>query len=237
MSQDNERAEVAQPENKKTPAGGIRPLRVAALVVAILLLGLMAYALPKLRAAQNNPLVRHFMANAPQMKEMMDLTLSQIEQQGAPATATELIASPYGYDGRYVVATGLVSDEQSAMVAQQAAVSCFDEQSNYHAYVLDDGLVVVDVSGEGPERLSDGTEMKAYGKVIVARMADVFALPWVGPDLKREFANSGMSEKVVFLIARGVQTGSEPAVADNAGADEQHGDTQQVAGGSKLASF
>lgn len=184
--------------------------RILLLIPVALLLCAAAFFGPHLLQARDNPLVQHFIANAPQLREMMDLTLSQIENQAASLDAAALLASPGGYDGRYVVASGLISADESNLVAQNTAVNCFNDNGSYRAYVLDDGLVVVDVSGEGPEQLPEGAAMKAYGKVIVARMADIFELPWVGPDLKREFGTSAMSTEVVFLVARGVQVGSQP---------------------------
>jgi hypothetical protein len=174
------------------------------LIAATLVLAI--YLLVMLGRARDNELVKHFVANAPQMQAMMGLTMAQIGDQAEHVSAGQLIASPYGYDGRYVVATGNVSGEESMLVAQNVSMNAFNEESNYRAYVLDDELVVVDISGEGPQLVAEGTQMKAYGKVIVARMADIFELPWVGPDLLREFGGvRGMSERVVFLVARGVQ--------------------------------
>jgi hypothetical protein len=164
------------------------------------------------RQFRENPLVQSLAAMAPQIDEMKDMTQSQIQAQAASVTADELIADPRGYEGRYVVVDGVASEEESAGVIQNIALNSFGH-TDFTGMVLNEGIVLIDITGS-TGFLHEGTPVRGFGKVLVARTEDFFNIPVVGPDLRREFGDAqGMANEVVFLISNGIETGSIPAEA------------------------
>jgi hypothetical protein len=190
---------------------GINWLTVFGLIVLILLICVVIVAIWIGRQGMRNPIVQSAMRLEPAIEQMKDMTQSQIEQQAAALPAAALGKDPYGFDDRFVVVEGTVSKEESIHVEQNMARNIFSE-TNYRAYILDEAVVVIDITGEGPD-VSDGALIKGFGKVFVVNVKDIWELPVVGPNLEQEFGNvEGMADKVIFLISKGVQVVEEPEI-------------------------
>lgn len=204
----------AAPAPAATPKSSAKT--IVLLVLLVLLAGLVFfYAMPKLKSGMKNPIVQDAVAIYPQLKEMESLTQSQIEDQAEKMDAAALLADPTGLEGRYVVTEGSVNQDESSLVSQNLAMNAWTGDSEkYKGCILDDGLVVIDLTGEMPI-LSEGARIKCFGKVLAVNLKDVYDLPWVGEDLKKEFGNvEGMSDQVVFFFSKGIQLlepGGEPA--------------------------
>jgi hypothetical protein len=212
------------PATPAAPAGkGPSLITVVGLIALAVLIVVLIYAYVNLKAGMNNPVVQDVIKISPAVKEMADMTQSQISEQAEKHTAEELMKDPSGLSGRYVQVEGDVSRDESMMVSEQIAVNAFSDEDRpgIKGCVLDDGLVFLDITGELPE-LSEGTRIRGFGKVLEVNVKDIFALPWVGPDLKKEFGNLE-GEKVVIFLSKGYQ---EVAPAQGTGAVD---DSQKAA--------
>jgi hypothetical protein len=197
-----------KPETKK----GINWLNVIGLVFLVLVVIAVIVLVPVLKDMQANKVVQDVSGMQPWLTAMETMTKSQIAAEAEHQAATDLLASPTGLEGRWVVTWGSVSGEESNMVAGNIARNVMSEK-NYPAFILDNGLVFIDVSGEGEMNVPDGTVITGYGKVFVLRLADVWAIPIVGPDLKKEFGDlKDMEQQVVFFLSKGYDIG-EPGPA------------------------
>jgi len=172
--------------------------------------------------AEKNPLVKDAIAAYENLiKDMDTQTQSQIEAQAEHLSASDLAAGAESVKGRYVVVDGQVQGEETTMVDQNMAIPNMvaeNLKTDTKGYVLNDGIVLVDISGEAGEMLKGGDWVRGYGAVLVVRIADVFEFPIAGPDLKKEFG-SGMDaeSKVIFFFSKGVKKISEAeAVHDRA---------------------
>jgi hypothetical protein len=186
-------------------AKGPSMVTIVGIIGLVVLLGVLIYAIPQLRKGMDNPVVKTAVDIYPDVQAMRDMTQSQISDQAERHTAIELKADPTGLSGRYVEVEGDVSRDESMMVSEQIAVNTFNDEDRptIKGCVLDDGLVFLDITGELPD-LSEGTRIKGFGKVMTVKVSDIFELPWVGPDLEREFGNMA-SEEVVFFLSKGYQ--------------------------------
>ena len=198
------------PKSEDKPTGedkpkGINWLTIIGIVILIVLIGVVIAAAYIWNISKDNPIVQDVISMEPALKEMEQMTLAQIEEQAEYLQAEELAKDPYGYKDRYVIVEGTMSKEESIGVSQNIALNIFKEDENYKGYVLDNAIVAIDISGEGDDA-PEGATVKAYGKLFVLNIDDIWKLPIVGPNLKQEFANvEGMSDKVVFVIASGVE--------------------------------
>jgi len=193
-------AAAAAPKGK-----GPSLITIVGLVGLAVLIGVLIYAYPKLKAGMENPVVKNAVDIYPDVKAMADMTQSQISDQAEKYTAEELLRDPGGLSGRYVQVEGDVSRDESMMVAEQIAVNTFNDEDRptIKGCVLGDGLVFLDVTGELPD-LAEGTRIRGFGKVLEVNVNDIFDLPWVGPDLEKEFGNLE-GEKVVMFLSKGYQ--------------------------------
>lgn len=195
---------------KETAPKGINWLTVFGFLVLAILIVIVIWAVMLWNINKKNPIIADIIDLEPQLQEMMDKTLSQIENEGTFILAADLVADPTGLKDRFVITEGAVSKEESMGVSQNIAMNIFSENENYNGYVLDDALVVIDITGEGPQ-VEEGTMVKAYGKLFVLNIEDVWKLSYVGPNLKQEFAGvEGMSDEVVFLICKAVKVIASP---------------------------
>jgi hypothetical protein len=201
-----------KPASAKAPAKKSNWLTIfGILVLVIIVLGILAMVFI-VKPGMKNPIVKQVIALEPELEAMKIMTQDQIQNQARMVTPADLDADPYPYGGMFVVTEGTVSQEESIGVNQNIALSVFEDYP-VKGYVVDDSLVIIDVTGEGPE-LKDGSVIKGFGKLFVLRLDDVWALPVVGPNLKTEFGNvEGMADRVVFLLSKGVQVVSTPQAA------------------------
>lgn len=191
------------------PAKKINWLSIFGIVVLVIIIIGVLLMVFIVKPGMKNPLVQSAMRLEPAIKEMETQTMSQLENQAAFATPAQLMTDPTGYDDRFVVTEGSVSGEESMGVSQNIALNVFEDKP-YMGYVVDDGIVVLDISGTGPTLL-DGSVIRAVGKLLVVRMEDIWALPIVGPNLEKEFAGvEGMSEQVIYLICNNIKVVSTP---------------------------
>jgi hypothetical protein len=178
-------------------------------LLALVIVGCL-WALKLMKQVESNPTVREAVATYENLiKDMENLTQAQIEQQAEHISAVDLARSPETVKGRYVVVDGQIQGEESTMVDQNMSIPNMvveNLKTDTKGYVLDDGTVLVDISGVPGEQLKGGDYVRGYGAVLVVSINDVFDFPIVGPDLKKEFSN-GIEEnaKVVFLISKGVR--------------------------------
>lgn len=185
---------------------------IVLLVLLLILMGtVFFYLMPQLNKAKKNPIVQDAVSMYPQLKEMETLTQSQIEQQAEKVDAVELVKDPTGLKDRFVVTEGDVNRDESSMVSENLAMNAWTGDSDkYKGCIIGDGLVVIDLSGE-MEDYKEGTRIRCFGKVLPIKLQDVYDLPWVGPDLKKEFGNiEGMDEQVVFFFTKGAQLVAMP---------------------------
>lgn len=194
---------TASAPNKRT---GLTVLLYVLLIAAIVA---ALWAMSVMRKVESIPTVQRAVAIFPQLEEMKDLTQSQIEQRASFNSAADALESPHALSGRFVVIDGEVQGEESTMVNQnmQAAnmtVEAF-EGDGYKSYVLDEGLVLVDITGERSQ-FGQGDIVRGFGMLLVVDIKDIWELPFVGPDLKSEFGDiEGTAESVVFLFSKGVK--------------------------------
>lgn len=191
-------------EAPKAAKKGINWLSIFGIVILVVLIAAIVWAMMIWNQGKDNRLIKAFMDIEPKLAEMDTLTQSQIENQGQPVTAADLAQDPTGYADVYVVVDGTVSAEESQVVDQNIARNVFTD-TKFKAYILDDSVVMVDVTGTGPE-LPEGTVIRGYGVLLLVNIDDIWKLPVVGPNLKREFANvEGMSKQIVFFFSKGVK--------------------------------
>jgi hypothetical protein len=194
---------------------GINWLNVIGLLLIIVIVGgivSMFLLGPMLKDMRENKIVQDVSGMQPWLTAMSGMTKSQIAEEAAHVESTKLTEDPTGYEGRWVVTWGAVQAEESNAVAGNIARNIFSEK-NYPAFILADGVVFVDISGEGEtQNLPDGTIITGYGKVFNLALKDVWALPIVGPNLKQEFGNvKDMEEHVVFFLSKGYDIGEPGA--------------------------
>ena len=198
------------PQIEDSPKG-INWLSIFGIVALVILVFIVIYAITIWNRAKENPIVQSAMRLEPAIAEMMDMTRSQIENEAAYVPSEQLGKDPTGFDDRYVMTDGAVSKEESIGVEQNMALNIYRDDESYKGYVIDDSVVVVDISGEGPD-VAEGTTIMAYGRLFVLRISDIWELPIVGENLRTEFGDvEGMSETVVFLIAKDVEITGLPS--------------------------
>ena len=201
-----------QAPKKSEAKAGINWLNVIGLVLLGIIIIAVIVLIPVLKDMQANKVVQDVSGMQPWLTAMETMTKSQIAAEAEHHSAADLLASPTGLEGRWVVTWGTVSGEESNMVAGNIARNVMSEK-NYPSFILNDGLVFVDVTGEGEMSVADGTMITGYGKVFVLNLEDVWAIPIVGPDLKKEFGNlNDMEQQVVFFLSKGYEIG-EPGPA------------------------
>jgi len=198
------------PKSEATGRKGINWLSLIGIIILIILIVIVLYFAWVGTVAMKNPLVQQFVEIEPAIVAMQDMTQAQIEDQAAHLDAVTLGDDPYGFGGRYVVVTGTVNKEESIHVEQNIARNVFGE-TNYKGFVLDNAVVLIDITGEAPD-VVDGTLIKGFGKVFVLELEDLWDLPIVGKDLEQSFAGvEYMSDRVVFHISKGVEIVEAPA--------------------------
>jgi len=169
---------------------------------------------------KDNRLVQSFMALEPKLKDMDEkYTQSQIEEQAQTVTAEELGKDPNPLAGSYVVVDGAVSAEETDAVDLNIARNVFSD-TEYKGYILDQSIVMIDITGTGAD-YPEGTILRGYGVVLIVNIDDIWKLPIVGPNLKKEFDGvKGMSDRVTFFFTKGVKvlTPVSPATKKEAAA-------------------
>jgi hypothetical protein len=204
------------PKSDDKPTGedkprGINWLSILGIAVLIILIFLVIWAVMIMNIAKDNPAIKDVSALAPQIEEMQQMTLSQIEDQALVVDAEELGKDPYPYKNRFLIVDGTMSKEESIGVSENIAMNIFSDNPTYKPYILSDAIVAIDITGES-EEAAEGAHLRAYGKLLVLNIEDVWTLPIVGPNLKQEFGDvEGMSDRVVFLIAKAVEVVEAPA--------------------------
>jgi hypothetical protein len=180
-------------------------------IVLVLAIVLCIWALGVKKKFENNPTVKTAIQTYENLIDpMKDKTQAQIEAEGEHIAASDLAAEPETVSGRYVVVDGEVQSEETSMVATNMEIPNMVKenlQGDTKGYILDDGIVLVDISGEGTGQSFKGGEyLRGYGAVLVVSIADVFELPFIGPDLKKDFGDvKDTAEKVVFVFSKGVK--------------------------------
>jgi hypothetical protein len=209
----------------KPAAKGINWLTVFGIVVLIVLIVLVVWGAVIWGQAKNSRLLQAVIALAPALQEMETLTQAQIQDQAQLVAADRLGADPEGYAGRYMMVEGAVSDTGGDIgLEKNIALNVFSD-TPYMGYLLDDAVVLIDISKEAP-MVPNGAVIRGYGKVLVVSPEDIWKLPVVGANLKKEFAEKGMMEKVVFFLSKGIKImapakpgeAKPPAPAPEAGA-------------------
>jgi hypothetical protein len=201
---------TASEKTTKKPAKKSHWLSIFGIIVLVIIILVGGWLLLFVaKPGMKNPIVQSAERLYPAIKEMQTQTSSQLESQAAFVTPADLEADPTGYDDRFVATEGVVSGEESSGVSQNIALNMFENEP-YKGYVVDDAIVVLDITGTGPT-LKDGSVIRAVGKLFVVNIEDIWKLPVVGPNLKKEFANvEGMSPTVIFLICNGIKVVSTP---------------------------
>lgn len=198
------------PKSEDQPKG-INWLSIFGIVALVILVFIVIYAIMIWNKAKDNPIIQAAERLNAGIERMSDMTMSQIENEAAYVPAEQLGKDPTGFDDRFVMTDGSVSKEESIGVEQNIALNIYRDEENYKGYVLDDAVVVVDISGEGPD-VAEGATVMAYGMLFVLRIEDIWELPIIGPNLQTEFGDvEGMSETVVFLISTQVEEISPPS--------------------------
>jgi len=203
------------PKSDDKPTGeekprGINWLSILGIAVLIILIFIVIWAVMIMNIAKENQLAKDVSALAPQIEAMQQMTLSQIEEQAMVVDAEELSKDPYPYKNRFLIVEGTMSMEESIGVSENIAMNIFSDNPTYKPYVLSDTIVAIDITGES-ESAPEGAYLRAYGQLLILSLDDVWKLPIVGPNLKTEFGDvEGMSDRVVFLIARAVEIVATP---------------------------
>jgi hypothetical protein len=188
-------------EEKKQ--GGSRWLSYFGIAALILLVIVVIWAMATVNKAKQNPMIQTAIEMMDWVEKMDEMSQSQIDQQAQHVTAVDLANDPEGYGGWWTI-DGHVSREESQHITAQIAGSIMSDE-NYGAYLLDDGVVLVDISGENVE-VPDGAYIKGFGKPATLYIDDVWELPIIGPDLEQEYSNvQGMEDHVVFFISKGIE--------------------------------
>jgi hypothetical protein len=201
------------PKKEDAPKG-INWLSILGIFALVVLIVIVIWAMMLWNKSKDNPLLISMQRIAPALEQMQDMTQSQIDAEAAHMTAELLAKDPYGYIDRFVVIDGDVSAEESNNVNSNIVASCFSD-AEYKAYVLDEAVVLVDISGENVD-VKDGTTIRGFGKVFVVRLEDVWDLPIVGEGLEREYANiEGMATEAIFHISKGIEVISVPVVTED----------------------
>lgn len=196
-------------EAPKAAKKGINWVSIIGIVILVLLIALVIYAMVIWNQGKDNRLIKAFMNIEPKLAEMETKTQSQIENEAQPVEAADLGKNAASYADAYVVVDGTVSAEESQVVDQNIARNVFSD-TKFKAYILDDAVVMVDLTGGGGN-LPEGTVVRGYGVPLLVNIDDIWKLPIVGPKLKTEFANvEGMSPQIVFFFSKGVRV-VEPA--------------------------
>lgn len=203
-----------QTPKKTETSKGINWLNVIGLVILILVIGLVVVLFPILKGMQENKIVQDVSGMQPWLTTMETMTKAQIANEAQHTAAKDLLASPTGLEGRWVVTWGTVCADESNAVAGNIARNVMSEK-NYPAFILDDGLVFVDITGEGELSVPDETIITGYGKVFVLQLKDVWAIPIVGPDLQKDFGNlKDTEQQVVFFLSKGYDIGEPGPIGE-----------------------
>jgi hypothetical protein len=183
-------------------------------ILVILSIGVAIYGYNVKNKVENLPTIKQLLTKVPQLKDLDTMTQSQIEQQGEPINAVDLAADPETVQGRYVVVDGTVQAAESSMADENLAAADFssdafsgDKAGSYKGYVLEDGVVLVDISTDTNKKpIPGGTPVRGFGMVVIVNISDIWDLPFVGKDLKNQFGNIKNSAKqVVFVFSQGVK--------------------------------
>ncbi len=224
-------------ESSKAPRKGINWLSIFGIVILVVLIAAVLWLMMIWNQGKDSRLIQSIADLAPGLQDMETQTQAQIRDQGRPITAADLAKDPQGWGEQYYVIEGTVSAEGTGTIDENIALNIFSD-TKFKGYLLDEAVVLIDITGEGAG-VPDGTIIRGFGKVFTLNIADVWKLPVVGPNLKREFANSGMEDKIAFFISKGIEvilvpTKSElpvpPAQAGGPGAPPAEGDVPADAG-------
>lgn len=178
----------------------------AVLIILCVVIALIPLIWPMMlwNQAKDNPLASSNRQIELAFDEFQDMTQSQINELATHLTAQSLAKDPYGYAGQLVVVEGKVGSNEGNNVNAYVVASSFSD-SGYSAYVLDEAVVLVDISGENQD-VKYGTTIRGFGMVFVVRLEDVWDLPFVGVHQEPEYVNvEGGAEEVVFHISKGIE--------------------------------
>jgi hypothetical protein len=224
----------------KAAKKGINWLSIIGIVVLVVVIAAVIYLMMIWNQTKDNRLIQGFMNIEPKLQEMQEkYTQAQIDEMAQHVEAVKLAEDPTGYDDAYVVIDGTVSAEETDVVDLNIARNVFSD-TKLKAYVLDQAIVMVDITGTGAT-YPEGTVLRGYGVVLNVKLDDIWKLPIVGPNLKKEFDGvQGMSDQVTFFFSKGVKViqpagpgtkkPAEAKPADDKGAAAAEGDKPAVAG-------
>jgi hypothetical protein len=199
-------------DSSKAPRKGINWLSIFGIVILVVLIAAVIWLMMIWNQGKDNRLIQAIADLAPGLQDMETQTKAQIRDQARPITAAELAADPEGWGEQYYVIEGTVSAEGTGTIDENIALNIFSD-TKFKGFLLDEAVVLIDVTGEAAA-VPDGTVIRGFGKVFSLNIADVWKLPVVGPNLKREFANSGMSDKVAFFISKGIEVVKVPSKSE-----------------------
>lgn len=195
-------------DSPKVQRKGINWLSIFGIVILVVLIAAVIWLMMIWNQGKDNRLIQSIADLAPGLQEMQDLTQSQIKDQARPISASDLAKDPEGWGEQFYVIEGTVSAEGTGTIDENIALNIFSD-TKFKGFLLDEAVVLIDITGEAAA-VPDGTVIRGFGKVFTLNIEDVWKLPVVGPNLKREFANSGMEPKVAFFISKGVEVISVP---------------------------
>jgi len=197
----------------KAAKKGINWLSIIGIVVLVVVIAAVIYLMMIWNQTKDNRLIQGFMNIEPKLQEMQEkYTQAQIDEMAQHVEAVKLAEDPTGYDDAYVVIDGTVSAEETDVVDLNIARNVFSD-TKLKAYVLDQAIVMVDITGTGAT-YPEGTVLRGYGVVLNVKLDDIWKLPIVGPNLKKEFDGvQGMSDQVTFFFSKGVKLVAEAGAA------------------------
>jgi hypothetical protein len=201
---------TAKGDGSKAPRRGINWLSIIGIVILVLLIAGAVWLWWFYNASKSNRLIQAIADLAPALKDMENQTQSQIEQQAQSIEAADVGADPTGFSDRYYVIEGTVSAEESMAVDKEIALGIFSD-TEFKGMILDQAVVLIDLLGTAPAPLPDGTVVRGYGRLFVLDIEDVWKLPVVGPNLKKEFGGVvGTMRNVPFFLSKGLKVISVP---------------------------
>lgn len=195
-------------DSAKATRKGINWMTYIGLLILLVLIVGIAYLMMIWNQGKDNRLIQSIADLAPSLKEMEGLTKSQIRDQARGIEAKDLAADPAGWSDMYYMVEGVVSSESTGSIDKNIALNVFSD-TKFKGFMLDDAVVLIDLTGTAPD-VPDGTVIRGYGKIFTLDVKDVWKLPVVGPNLKKEFDTPGMDQRVAFFLSQGIDIVSVP---------------------------
>jgi hypothetical protein len=207
MGDTDKQASAATPAPRKS--GGMVTLLWVLLILSIAA-GVFMWSVKN--KVESLPSIKRLEAKLPQLVELDKKTQMEIEHEGEAINAIDLASAPDTVQGRYVIVDGVVQSTETNVVDSNLAAADFsadafsgEQAGQYKGYVLDDGVVLVDISGDHKD-VKGGQAVRGYGMVVTVDIADIWELPFVGADLKKQFGNiKDTAKSVVFVFSKGIK--------------------------------